>query len=519
MAQRSLRIRRGHPYYRRSWRWWVADQSAWKLVAWGVGVLGAVSVAFTALQSISNASTQSMLSRFRPSVFVVRSLAMFRAVIGVSNYPTAHASHVDPALATIVGIIALFVPALLIATVLLRIWSVKAFVWRQEASVCLPWEVDDTAYAREKAGTEDGTIAVRFYKRLTGLRISDLRCDVYLRFQEVVDIDGSVMIRTVPLEVLGPSGERTPSRVWPISREGTTFTLWVPLDAPLDGGAVRTIQGITITDSALQTLLIRASGKVKGLGVDIVDEKWYNLGPDNLQIGRFAKVAVDIERDPRTWPGWSRFEEPARQALFVYGRLVNPSALREFYGHYPRLGSDYVRAKLSGFRRSWSVATDNTDISRRFIYRDPATGEAPTVQILFLNLEWAPDSTVEGVLLRVNSQMIAELMGSDGNFLVEDVTNLVSYEATLSDGAPDIVRTYLGRPRSIEAARTGLAAGTAVIAADFLQEVTDGMEGYDLVLRSAFEAESVPGVPVVPLIRQSRLTSVSVAEGRSAEQG
>jgi hypothetical protein len=518
MAWRSLRLRRNHPYYRRSWRWWVADQSAWKLVAWGVGVLGAISVVFASLQSISSVSSESLLTRFRPGAFAMRSLAMFRAVIGVSNYPMTRASHADPVLATIVGIIALFVPALLIATVLLRIWSVKAFVWRREASVCLPWEVDDVAYAREKAGSEDATIAVRFYKRLTGLRISDLRCEVYLRFQEVLSIDGTTMIRTVPLQVLGASGERTSTRFWPISREGTTFTLWVPLDAPLDGGVVRTIQGSTITDSALQTLLIRASGKVTGLGVDIMDEKWYNLGPDNLQIGRFAKVAVDIRRDPRTWPGWSRFEEPARQALFVYGRLLNPDALREFYGHYPRLGSDYVRAKLSGFRRSWSVATDNTDTSRRFIYRDSITGDAPAVQILFLNLEWASDATVEGILLRVNSQMIAELWGTDGNFLVEDVTNLVSYEASLSDGVPDIVRTYLGRPRSIEAARQGLAAGTAVIAEDFLQEVTEGMARYDLVLRSAFEAEGVPQVPVVPLIRQSR-ASVSVAEGRSAEQG
>jgi hypothetical protein len=518
MRNRSTPNRR-HPYYRRSWRWWVADQPAWRLIAWGVGTLGLLSIIFAALQDLADVSSTSLSSRFQPGTFGPRVLAMFRAVIGVNGYPSQAHNHVDALLASIIGIIALFVPALLIATVLLRIWSVKAFVWRREASVCLPWEVDDASYSHEKAGTEDGTIAVRFYKRLTGLRISDLRCQVYLRFEEVVDVDGAVMIRTIPLKVLGPSGERADFRMWPISREGTTFTLWVPLDAPLDGGVVRTIQGFNITDSTLQTLLIRVSGKVSGLGVDISDEKWYNLGPDNLQVGRFAKVAVDIRRDPHTWAGWDRFEEPARQALFVYGRLMNPGALREFYGHYPRLGSDYVRANLSGFRRTWSVATDNNDVSRKYIYRDPVSGDAPAVQILFLNLEGSPGSVVEGILLKVNSQMIAELMGWDGNFLVEDVTKLVHWESPLSSGTPDIIRTYLGRPRSIEAARQGMEHSTAVIAEDFLQEVNEGMAAYDLLLRTAFEAESRPAVPVVPLIRQVRRVGESATEGRSAEQG
>lgn len=291
------------------------------------------------------------------------------------------------------------------------------------------------------------------------------------------------------------------------------------MDAPLDGGAVRIIQGFDITDSALQTLLIRVSGKVTGLGVDVSDEKWYSLSPASLQIGRFGRVAVDMTRDGRTWEGWDRFEEPARQGLFVYGRLVNPSALREFYGHYPRSGVDYVRATISGFRRTWSVATDNADRSRRFVYREQETGEARPVQVLFLNLEGSPGSSVEGVLLRVNSQMVAELVGSDGNFLVEDVTGLVRAEKPLEGGGPDIIRTYIGREKSVAAARAGLSGGTAVIARDFLQEVTEGMHRYDLVLRSAFDSELVPAVPVVALIRQPRGEGISVVEGLPGEQG
>lgn len=519
MPKRALIPRSGHPYYRRSWRWWVADQPAWKLVSWAIGSIALLAVIATTIQAITTRESTPLSGRIWSLVFIDQFLAMFRAMIGVGNYPSVAHSQFDQGLQTAVAIIGLFVPALVIAVVLLRVWSVNAFIWRRQASVCMPWEVDDASYSLEKAGTDDGTIAIRFYKRLIGLRISDLRCEVYLRFQETVNVDGTLMIRTIPLSVLGASGERAPFRLWPISREGTTFTLWVPMDAPLDAGAVRQIQGFTITDSALQTLLVRVSGKVTGLGVDIVDEKWYSLAPASLQIGRFARVAVDITRKPRTWPGWSRFEEPARQALFVYGRLVNPKALREFYGHYPRLGSDYVRAQLSGFRRTWSVATDNSDVTRRFIYRDPVTGDAPAAQILFLNLEGSPGSIVEGILLRVNGQMISELMGTDGNFLVEDVTTLVRSEGALAGGAPDIIRTYMGRSASVVAARRGLLDGSAVIAQDFYDEVLEGMGSYDLAMRSAFGSEGVPSVQVMPLIRQPRREGESATEGRPAEQG
>jgi hypothetical protein len=513
------RLRRGHPRYRRSWRWWVAQQPAWKLVVWGLVVLGLSSVVLAALQVLSAASPAAEPGRLLSTAFLTRVLAMFRYITGTDNYPAVPHSAIDGLIATAGAVFALFAPAIVIAVVLIRIWSVDAFVWRHRASVCLPWEADDDSYRRAKEGTEDGILAVRFYKRLRGLSISDLRCEAHLRLLEVSPADGTPMLRTLPLQVLGPSGERTYFRTWPISREGTTFTLWIPMDAPLDGGVVRTIQGFNITDSELQTLLVRVSGKVTGLGVDVADEHWYSLNEEALQIGRFARVAVDMNRDARSWEGWDRFEEPARQGLFVYGRLVNSKALREFYGHYPRPGVDYVRATISGFRRTWSVATDNTDGSRRFVYRDPETGDAPSVQILFLNLEGAPGSSVEGILLRVDSLMIAGLVGSDGNFLVEDVTGLVHTDKPLAGGVPDIIRTYVGRPSAVAAARAGYANGTAVIEDHFLQEVQEGMHSYDLMLRSAFDAEPLPPVPVMSLLRLPRMQGESVVEGRPAEQG
>jgi hypothetical protein len=126
---------------------------------------------------------------------------------------------------------------------------------------------------------------------------------------------------------------------------------------------------------------------------------------------------------------------------------------------------------------------------------------------------------VEGILLRVDSLMIASLVGPDGNFTVEDVTELVHADKPLVRGKPDIVRTYIGRPESIMAAPMGRTNRTAVIAADFLKEVIEGMHSYDLTLRSTFDSEPAPDVKIIGLIRQPRRHIAGAIEGRSAEQG
>jgi hypothetical protein len=515
-VRRTMR-RKTHPFYRRSWRWWVAHQPAWKLFLWGVSLLAFLAVLLSALETLSAKATTGIYDRFFTTAFLVRALSMLRYLLGSDQYPTTPGNQADAVWSTIGEIVAVFVPALIVAILLIRIWSLNAFVWRRQASICLPWEVDEAAYRKEKEATEEGAIAVRFYKRLRGLQIWDLSCEAYLRFLETSPVDGNQIIRTLPLKVLGASGALASLRTWPLSSEGTTFTLWIPMNAPLDGRTVRSIQGFSITDSSLQALLIRTSGTVSGLGVRIADEKWYSLSPDAIQIGRFAKVAVNLKQNSRLWAGWPRFDEAAVQGLFVYGRLVNPDALREFYGHHPRQGIDYVRARIAGFKRSWCVATDNSDKSKRFVYRDAATGRAPKAQVLFLGLEGCPMVVTEGILLKVDSLMIARLVGSDGNFLVEDVTELVHAEKVWEHGQPDIVWTYLGKADSVATAHRGLADGTAVIAQDFLNEVSDGMHSYDLVLRSTYDAEPLPEVPILDLIRQTR--TPRALEGRPAEQG
>lgn len=517
-VETSSRRARRHPIHQQSWRWWVTSQPAWRLLLLLFGSLATLSCALATAQLLARPSPQGYGARFHAMPKL--SAAMFRALMGTGDFPDPDEGRLAPLLSTGAAALSLVLPALVIAVVFVRMYSIRGFVWRTSPSVCLPWEVDEDEYRREKEGTHHATIAVRFYKQLRHLAISDLHCEAYLRYLEPSRVDGSRLIRTHPLQVLGPNGVRVPSRVWPVSREGTTFTLWIPVDADLDDdGSLRTVQGVDIGNSHLHDLLVRVSGKVGGLGVEVYDEHWYALSRDHVQIGRFARVDVDLRRPSDQWSGWERFDEPSRQALFVYGRLVDPQALRDLYGRAPRHGTDYVRARIRGFRRTWSVATDNGDAARSIAYRDAQSRSIDPVQVLFLGLEGAPSQYTEGLLLRATSATIAQLDSPDGNFAVADVTGLVEYDRPFDDGPPDTVHTYLGRPASVQAARDGLAAGTAVIAQDFLDEVRRGMGAYDLGLRVAFEAEPLPDVPVVRLARSLRDPTQSIVTARIPEQG
>jgi hypothetical protein len=496
----------------------VTSQPAWRLLLLLFGSLAALSCVLATLHVLSLPRSTGYARRFHG--FPSLAATMFRALMGSGDYPDPDDGRLAPVLATGTAAVALVLPALVIAVVFVRMYSIRGFVWRTTPSICLPWEVDEDEYRREKEGTHHATIAVRFYKQLRHLSISDLHCEAYLRYLEPSRVDGSRWIRTHPLQVLGPHGTRVGSRLWPVSREGTTFTLWIPVDADLDeDGSLRTVQGVDIGNSHVHDLLVRVSGKVGGLGVEVYDEHWYGLDPEHVQIGRFARVNVDLRQPSDQWSGWERFDEPSRQALFVYGRLVDPQALRDLYGRAPRQGTDYVRARIRGFRRTWSVATDNADDARTIAYRDAGTRTIDPVQVLFLGLEGAPGHTTEGLLLRATSATIAKLDSPDGNFVVEDVTGLVEYDEPFDDGPPDTVHTYLGRPESVAAASRGTAQGTAVISQDFLDEVRRGMASYDIGMRMAFDAEQRPQVPVVRLVRTLRDPSQSIVTSRIPEQG
>jgi cation transport regulator ChaC len=133
---------------------------------------------------------------------------------------------------------------------------------------------------------------------------------------------------------------------------------------------------------------------------------------------------------------------------------------------------------LRDHRRGWGVAMDN----RRTIpgykyYVDPETGERPAVYVAFLSIWPEPGARVEGVAFAVDDASLAALDARERNYDRRDVTALV--EPALEGR----VWAYVGSAAGSERCAAGRAAGTAVVAREYLALVPEA-EPPDLPVRS-----------------------------------
>ncbi|WP_406191983.1 gamma-glutamylcyclotransferase [Kitasatospora sp. NBC_01560] len=480
----------------------MARLPAGKLTLFAIAALVMLAASIAALQDVTTVAADPLSKRFALNAFFTRTSAMLRALINTGAYP-ASAGHndADEAISFVVGVLSLLIPALVVATFVIRVFAVDPFVWRKTTSLCFPWEMD---YEPQRADSDsnDIIVAIRWYKRLRRLTINDLTAKVFLHYVAPSPVDGTITARRVQLDVLDGDGNRAQQRTWPIARTGAPFTLWVPLDAPLTDGEIRHVQGRDIT-GLNGRLVIQLRGEAVGLATAISGQQWYQLGEsEGTQIGRFAGVEIgkDVAKGSR---GWKRFEDPLRWAVFVYGSLVDTTTLAEYLGRPLAPDLDYVPAKLSGYRRTWSVATDNTDDRAAVVYLTPDRTAEPPVQVLFLDVEEDASAAVEGVLVMVTSEGLDRLRRRERNYEVFDVTARCAPHSTLLGGAPDRVVTFRGRPAAKEAAARGIATGTACIRAEYLQSVERGMGLHGDVVISAFAAEPLPA-PIRELLREKR---------------
>ena len=139
-----------------------------------------------------------------------------------------------------------------------------------------------------------------------------------------------------------------------------------------------------------------------------------------------------------------------------------------------------IPCHLLGHRRAWNVAMDN----RRTIpgykyYVDPDTGERPPVHVAFLNIYPAAEGRVNGIAFPVTAEALDELDGRERNYDRCDVSDLVDVDGR--------VWAYVGSEAGRARCAAGRAAGTAVVAQQYLQQVR--------------HAEP-PDLPVRPLLRR-----------------
>jgi Gamma-glutamyl cyclotransferase, AIG2-like len=477
---------RPHPRTRRAGRWLIARAKVWQLL---VALLVAVAVLSLAL-SITAFETRTpgaAPAEYDPelSSFSRLFLEVARAVLGSDVFPRQPENFVHELLAFIAGIFGALTPALVIAIIVLRLFSAKLLVWRSKMNVSTVAELRSDSSTQAGAGT-DGILSVRFYKRLNGVGLSDVTVEAFLGYRERSLIDGSTFFRRRALKVLDPDGKQVERRIWPRIETPMPITLWIPLNAPLRDGKIQEVQGYAL-DTRRYLVFIKLSGKVVGLGTEFFDQKRYYL-KSNLQPGRAAPVepsGIDEAVPVRKWHGWARFEEPATYGVFVYGSLMDPNTAESLLMSSKKFPGDKrvaVRAILHRWSRGWTVCTDNT-VTRKVKYLDPKTGERPRVQVLFLNLEPNANASVNGVVIKVTGGDLLELDKREANYDRVIVTaDVRAASGGMPDGGlPDVIWTYVGKKERVEKARRAIIMKSARIRQEYLDTVFDAFSTQDLV--------------------------------------
>jgi cation transport regulator ChaC len=150
--------------------------------------------------------------------------------------------------------------------------------------------------------------------------------------------------------------------------------------------------------------------------------------------------------------------------VFGYGSLL-PAGVTALPG-------GAVPCRLSGWRRGWGVAMDNTrDIPGYKHYRTPE-GERPEVMVAFLDIEPDADGLVNGVAIRVGDDELPGLDRRERNYRRVEVSARV--DTRLPGGGA--VWAYAGRRESRERAAIGRREGRLVASRGYIERVAAGFD-------------------------------------------
>ncbi|AZQ37455.1 hypothetical protein EJ357_31700 [Streptomyces cyaneochromogenes] len=274
-----------------------------------LGALAGLAVVVAAVWTLTEDSPRSLRERFTDGERLVGlSLTVLRACVGTGSLEPERDSSWHQFLATLVSVTGALVPAVLLGVVLVKLFALRPFVWRQRASISQAWTADFPGYARLHADSDDAIIAVRFYSRFDNLSVVDLTARAHLRYLERSPHDGSLVIYKQWLKVLDAKGDLADERAWLAVERGAPFTVWIPLEAPVPELPFRRIQGKDLSQSHGVKLLVRVSARTVGLGTEVTDERWFDLEAGDFELGRFVPLEPDLGVDVWQWQGWRDFD-------------------------------------------------------------------------------------------------------------------------------------------------------------------------------------------------------------------
>jgi hypothetical protein len=161
--------------------------------------------------------------------------------------------------------------------------------------------------------------------------------------------------------------------------------------------------------------------------------------------------------------------------LFAYGSLVNRASAARALGRLPS-PAELVPAELAGYRLAWS--------SRQRVYVE-ATGQM--IDAAFLNLEPAPHSAAQGLLIPVSGDELERVAKREKGYRCIDVGTGIRAAVALQ--AP--VHAFMSPPPADAMAGCCLLDG-------YLDKVRQGWREFDADRLARFDREAV--LPPLPRV-------------------
>ncbi|GAA3476415.1 hypothetical protein GCM10018966_009430 [Streptomyces yanii] len=279
------------------------------LMLMALSALVCLAVFIAAVWTLTEHSSRSVGDRFRDGEGLFNlTLGALRACVGTDSLNPEQDSLAHQLLATLASLTGALAPAVVLGIVLIKLFALRPFVWRQRASVSPTRTADFPVPAG--AAADHAVIAVRFYNCFDNLSVVDLRARVHLRYLETSPFDGSRVIYKKWLKVLDEKGQRADERSWLAVERGAPFTVWIPVDATVGQLPLASIQGKDLSASEDAKLMVRLTARAVGLGSEVADERWFDLDAarGDFELGRFVPLKADPERDVWQWEGWEDFD-------------------------------------------------------------------------------------------------------------------------------------------------------------------------------------------------------------------
>lgn len=119
-------------------------------------------------------------------------------------------------------------------------------------------------------------------------------------------------------------------------------------------------------------------------------------------------------------------------------------------------------------------------------YLDAGDSSRPEVFVTFLNLVAAPGHRVNGMLVPVSAEELAELDRRERNYTRREVTT------SIEQAAEGRVWSYFGKPEACQRFVEGVRAARAVVDESYLGRVRAGFEALSVDALAEFEQSTDP---------------------------